>query len=158
MEANDALVTPRSPWETVSASLQAFNTGELEASLAYYAKDVVVKLNGVPPGEPDTHNGIEEARVWLQGLLEEHFEIREELIEADGDTVKVKALSWSDLTRQLDVAPLEATEVYIVKNGEIASLAWTISPDSAAKLQAALSRSSACIQGLTESNGTLTTS
>lgn len=140
MGANDAVVMRRSPWEVAAASTQAFNAGELEASVAFFAEDVVVKLDGVPPGERDAYKGKEEVRGWLHGLHEQHFEIREELIAADGDTLQVKALSWSDFTRQLGVAPLEATEEYVVKDGKITSLVWTLSPDSAAKLQAALSR------------------
>jgi hypothetical protein len=36
------------------------------------------------------------------------------------------------------VTPLEATEVYVIKNGKIASETWTLSLESLDKLQAAL--------------------
>jgi len=129
------------PWEVVVVSLKAFDCGDLEGSLAYWADDAVVRLIGVPPGERDTHHGKEEVYAWFQSLSAEHFEIQEELVRADGDTLTAKALSWSDRTRQLGVAPLEATEVYVVQNGKIASLTWTITPQSEAKLRAAVSRS-----------------
>jgi len=99
----------------------------------------VVKLIGSPPGQPDTYAGKQQLRGWFGSLFAEHFEIQEELIQAEGDTLTVKALTWSDPTRNLGIAPLEATEVYVFKNGKIASLTWTISPESQAKLQAAMS-------------------
>jgi ketosteroid isomerase-like protein len=135
---SDIPVGARSAWDTVVASTQAFNAGDIEASLAYFSEDVAVKLNGAPPGEPDAYHGKAEARAWLQRLRTQHFEIREELMAAEGNTLRVRALSWSDATRLLGVAPLEATEVYVVQDGKIAHLTWTISPESAARLQAAL--------------------
>ncbi len=130
-----------SPWQVLQDSLKEFAAGDLEGSLAYWADDAFVKLIGVPPGELDAYHGIEQLRAWLKGLSAIHFEIREELIEVEGDTLTVRALSWSDQTRQLGVAPLEATEVYVIKNGKIVGLTWTITAESLAKLQAALSGS-----------------
>lgn len=131
-----------SPWEVLQDSLKPFNAGDLDGSLAYWTDDAVVKLIGAPPGQPDTMRGKAELRAWVESLFAAHFEIQEELIKEEGDTLTVKALTWMDPTRQLGVAPLEGMEVYVVRNGKIASLTWTISPESQAKLQAALSRMS----------------
>ncbi len=128
-----------SAWEVVQDSMKPFSAADLDGALAYWADDARVKLIGVPPGEPDTYEGKQQLRVWFESLFAEHFEIQEELIEAEGDILTVKALSWSDPTRHLGVAPLEATEVYVFKNGKIASLTWMISPASQSKLQAAMS-------------------
>ena len=128
-----------SPWEILQDSLKPFRAADLEGALAYWADDAVVKLIGPPPGQPDTYAGKQQLRGWFGSLFAEHFEIQEELIQAEGDTLTVKALTWSDPTRHLGIAPLEATEVYVFKNGKIASLTWTISPESHAKLQAAMS-------------------
>ncbi len=129
------------PAGVVQASTKLFNSGDHEGSLGYWADDAVVKLIGVPPGQPDTFNGKEQIRAWYKSLAEIHFQIQEDLIKADGDTLTFKAVSSSDQLRQLGVASLTATEVYVVKNGKIASLTWTISPESAAKLQAAIAAS-----------------
>ncbi len=141
MEGEEARLRARSHWEVVQDSLKPFKAGDHEAALAYWADDAVVRLIGVPPGEPDSYAGKDGLRTWLESLSAIHFEIQEELIEEEGDTLTVRALSWSDPTRQLSVAPLEATEVYVVKNGKITSLTWTITSESLARLQAALSRS-----------------
>ncbi len=129
-----------SSWELVQESLKPFRAGDVEGGLAYWIDDAVVRLIGAPPGQPDTMRGKAELRTWFESLLIVHFEIEEELIKEEGDTLTVKALTWIDPTRQLGIAPLEGTEVYVVKNGKIASLTWTISPESQARLQAALSR------------------
>ena len=141
MESKEAHLSATSSWDVVQDSLKPFNAGNHEAALAYWADDAVVRLIGVPPDQPDTYEGKEQLRGWLESLSAIHFEIQEELIKEEGDTVTVRALSWSDPTRQLGVAPLEATEVYVVKNGKITSLTWTITSESLARLQAALSRS-----------------
>ncbi len=129
-----------SRWKVLQDSLKAFQVGDLDGSLAYWTDDAVVKLIGAPPGQPDTLRGKAAVRAWFESLLPMHFEIKEELIKEEGDTVTVKALTWMDPTRQLGIAPLEATEVYVLKNGKIAQMTWTITPESQAKLQAAMSQ------------------
>ncbi len=125
-------------WQMLQASLKPFSAGDVEGSLAYYADDAVVKLIGAPPGQPDTMRGKPEIRAWFESLRAAHFEIKEELLKEEGNTLTVRALTWMDATRQLGIAPLEGTEIYIIKNGKIASLTWTISPESQEKAQAAM--------------------
>jgi ketosteroid isomerase-like protein len=96
-----------SSWQVLQDSLKKFAAGDLEGSLAHWADDAVVKLIGVLPGEPDTYQGKGQLRTWLKSLSAIHFEIQEELIKVEGDTLTVRALSWSDQTRQLGVAPLK---------------------------------------------------
>jgi hypothetical protein len=63
------------------------------------------------------------------------------VLKVEGDTVTTRTTTWHDFTRQIGVAPLEAIEVYVIENGQIASAMWTLSPESLAKLQAALATS-----------------
>ena len=55
----------------------------------------------------------------------------------EGDTVTTETKTWTDDTRALGVAPIVATEVYIVQDGKIKSVTWTISDESLAVLMAA---------------------
>lgn len=128
-----------SNWELLVASLKAFHAGDMEAALAPWADDAVVRLIGAPPGERNIHEGKTQIRAWLSGLHADHFEIQEELLGVDGDILTVKALSWSDATRGLGVAPLEATEVYVIRDAKIRSLSWSMHPESLARLMAAVS-------------------
>lgn len=129
------------PVSIVQASTKLFNAGDYPGSLAYWADDATVKLNGVPPGQPDSFKGKDQILAWYKSLSAVHFQIQEEPIKVEGDTATFKASSTSDQTRQLGLASLDATEVYTVQNGKITSLTWTITPESAAKLQAAVAAS-----------------
>lgn len=140
MKTLEPSTSANSSWEMLVDGLKLFRAGDVEGGMADWADDVVIKLIGALPGQPDTLRGKAEARAWFESLLAAHFDIEEELIKEEGDTLTVKALTWIDQTRQLGIAPLEGTEVYVVKNGKIASYTWTISPESQAKLQAALAR------------------
>jgi ketosteroid isomerase-like protein len=127
-----------SKWDRLVASLQAYHAGDLDAALDYWDEAASIRLVGAPPGGHDAFDGRMQIRLWLEGLLAERFEIQEELVREDDDTVTVKALSWSDATRRLGVAPLVATEVYVFEGNRIRSLTWTLCPESLARLQAAL--------------------
>ncbi len=122
----------------VEAMAKSLNAGDVEGALAYFTDNATVKLNGVPPDVPDSYRGKTRIRQWFKDLLAGHFEIKVEMQKAEGDAVTSKTSTWQDATRQLGIAPLIATEVYEVKDGKIKSLTWTISPESLAKLQAAM--------------------
>ncbi len=138
MAAGQGETPMRTNWDRLVASLLAYHTGDLDAALVDWAEGATVSLVGAPPGEPDLYAGKEQIRAWMKALHTEHFEIQEELVREDGDTLTVKALSWSDWTRQLGVAPLVATEVYVFADGKVKSLTWTIDPESQARLMAAI--------------------
>ncbi len=85
----------------------------------------------------DVYNGKDQIRTWFQDLVAQHFAIQVDVQKEDTESVTTKTQTWTDGTRQLGVAPLVATEVYVVKESRIKGLTWTISPESLAKLQAA---------------------
>ncbi len=132
--------------ETLLNSINEFNAGNLEKSAEYYADDALVKLNGVPPGEKDTFKGKAEVLAWFKDLATQHFEIKVEILKVEGDTITTKTQTWMDATRALGVAPMVGTEVYVVKDGKIKSETYTVTPESAAKLQAAIAKAQAAAQ------------
>src|SRR5512141_2983810 len=82
------------------------NAGDVERTLAYWADDAKVKLLGVPAG---LYRGREELRGWFKKLVAQHVQIRVKIIKVRGDMVTTRTEFWSDLTRELGVAPLVAT-------------------------------------------------
>ena len=130
--------TPIPPAAVVLAGVEPLNAGDVEGALAYWADDATVRLVGVPPDVPDTYTGKEQVRAWFKDLVAAHFEIQVEVLKVEGDTVTTNTQTWQDTTRALGVAPLVATEVYVIEGGTIASLTWTISDESLARLQAAM--------------------
>lgn len=131
--------TTLSPTQVVTESAQVLSASGVEASLAYFADDAVYELVGLAPNLPGTYTGKGQLRAWMNELLADHFELQAEVIKEEGDTVTTKTLTWSDMTRKLGVAPLVATEVYLVKAGKIAHVTWTITPESQAKFMRAVS-------------------
>jgi len=84
------------PGVAVIAAANAFNAGDLEKSLGYYTDDASVKLNGVPPGEPDSFNGKDAIGAWFKGLTQVHFQLQVDVVKVEGDTVTTKTQSWMD--------------------------------------------------------------
>lgn len=105
----------------------------------YFADDAEVQLVGLRPGQPCSLKAREPLRAWFQELVDQCLSIEAEGIETRGGVVTVGVLVWSVLTRQLGVAPLVATGQILIQGGQIRSAQWTVHPESAAKLQAALS-------------------
>jgi hypothetical protein len=136
------------PADVVLAAARGLDSGDLDdtkmdASLAYYADDAIVKLVGLPAGQPDTFTGKEEIRAWWEGLSAQHFNMTVEVLSVDGDTVTTKTLTWMDWSRQAGIAPIEAIEVYVVNDGKIHSETWTITEASQASLQNAMAAAQA---------------
>jgi hypothetical protein len=127
-----------SPSVPVVGEVIPFNAGDVERTLTYWADDANVKLLGVPAGIRDSYSGREQMRGWFKKLVAQHFQIQVKIIKVRGDTVTTRTEIWSDLTRQLSIAPLVVTQVYVVNEGEIINLASTISPKAWLRFQCAL--------------------
>lgn len=125
--------------EVVLASLNAFNAGDLERALSHLADDAECTLIGFAPGHPRALKGKEQLRSWFKEFAAQHLRIEVDILAIEETVVTTGTLSWTDSTRQLGVAPLAATTQVLIDDGKIRSIKWTIHPESAAKLQAALS-------------------
>ena len=67
-----------------------------------------------------------------------HFKMEVEVLSVVDDVVTARMTTWHDFTREIGVAPVEATGIYVIKDGKIATEAWHVSEGSLAKLKAAL--------------------
>ena len=122
------------PESVVNALFEAFNAGDVDTIAAFYADDAVVRF----PDENETLTGAEEIRPWIEELVAMNFAIEATSLQVEGNTATVAIRTWADPTRALGIAPLEATDVYIVKDGKIAGQTSTFTEESLAKLMAAL--------------------
>jgi LPXTG-motif cell wall-anchored protein len=122
------------PAKVVTDHVAAFKTGDLDAALAYYADDAVYHLDFMD----ETYTGKDEIRAWWDDLATQNFDLEVEVLEVEGNAVTTHTKTWVDFTRELGIAPLEATEVYIVEDGKIKSGTWTPTEETIAKLQAAM--------------------
>jgi hypothetical protein len=127
-----------SPSVPVVGEVIPLNAGDVERALAYWADDASVKLVGLPTGDQDSYNGKEQVRGWFKKLLAQHIQMQVKVIRVQRNIVTTRTQTWIDMTRQLGIAPLTATDVYIISEGKIASLISTISIKSRLKFQSAL--------------------
>ena len=127
-----------SPSVPVVGEVIPLNAGNVEVALAYWADDATVKLLGLPTNDQDSYSGKEQVRGWFKELTAQHFQMEVKVIRVQGNFVTTRTQTWNDLTRQLGVAPLTATEVYIISEGQIAGLISTISTKCRFRFQAAL--------------------
>jgi hypothetical protein len=121
------------PAQVVTDHLVPFKAGDLDAAQAYFADDAVYHLEFMD----ETYTGADEIRAWWEGLQEQNFDIEVEVGNVDGNKVTTHTKTWMDFTRELGIAPLEATEVYIVENGKITSGTWTPTEETIDKLMTA---------------------
>jgi ketosteroid isomerase-like protein len=125
-------VTPQSKVNTeiVLNMVENLNNGDVEGSLAYFADDAVVYIMGFPPTGMEVYHGREQIRSLWQDSVDNHFKWEAEVTSALGDMVNIRAKTWHDFTRQLDVAPLEYTDVYELKDGKIVTYGSWLTKES----------------------------
>jgi len=132
-----ACAKPENSSETVQKMIEAMNAGDIEKSLTYFSDDAVVYIIGLPPTGMEVYAGKEAIRGLWQDSLDNHFQWETEITSEDGDILFVRAKTWHDFTRMLEVAPLEYTDVYEVVDGKIITYGTTITADALAKFMPA---------------------
>jgi hypothetical protein len=131
-------VAKKFPSVPVVGEVIPLNAGDVESALAYWADDATISLVGIPLGIRDSYNGKEQVRIWFKCLVAQHFQIQVKVIKVQGNIVTTRTETKSDLTRQMGIAALITTEIYVVNEGKIACLTLTISPKSRLNFQSAL--------------------
>jgi len=133
-----ATPTANLPSATVMSMTERMNAGDLEGAMAYWDDDAVVYFLGLPPTGTEIYKGKEQFRPVFEENVSSHLQWEVDIRSIVGDEVNARAKNWHDFTRQLGVAPLEATEVYVIHDGKIVSYAWTLTEESLARLKPAL--------------------
>ena len=127
-----------SPLATIVLGMgEALSAGDLEGTLAYWADDATFYIYGLPPNGGELVAGKEALRAEFTGEIEAHQKLESEIRTVQGNVITTREKTWHDFTRQLGVAPLEATGVYQIVDGKIANYAWTLTEESATRLKAA---------------------
>lgn len=132
--------TPDRRSATVLDMAERFNAGDLDGALTYWAEDARVYFYGLPPSGTEIYTGKQQIRPVFEENVAGHFKWEIEILAVSGDVVTARAKTWHDFTRQLGVAPVEAAEVYVIRDGKIAAYTWTITEESLARLKPALAK------------------
>ena len=124
------------PAALFTALADALNAGDVDAALALVADDAVLTF----PDLGYVFTGKEEIRGWYEGLVAQNLHAEPSDFQIDGDRMtwsnKVSIDDW----RALGIAPLDYTGEGTVQDGKIKSYTETMTPQSLAKLQAAMAQ------------------
>jgi hypothetical protein len=131
--------TPQSALNTevVLRMIESLNAGDVEGSLVYYADDAMVYFMGLPPTGIEIYKGKEQIRSLWQDSVNNHFKWDVKVTSASQNQVFIQAKTWHDFTRQLEVAPLEYTDVYQVIDGKIKTYGSWLTEESLARFKTA---------------------
>lgn len=113
-------------------SVKPLNTGDIDAAMAAFTDDAVVKL--MIPGAPETYTGAAEIRSWMEGLAALHWKGQVEILKVEGNLVTSRIKTWMDPTRAAGIAPLEGMEEYTFREDKIVAYTWTPTEETLAKL------------------------
>jgi len=103
----------------LTAMADALNAGDVEATMALFIDDVVIKMlfgNALPP---ESYSGREQVRFLMEDLVANNFKIQIEILQVLGDIAVTRSKTWHDFTIQLGIAPLDYIEIYPIQDGKI---------------------------------------
>lgn len=121
------------PEAVVTAFFEAFNAGDVESTVAYYADDAVMHI--APFHEP--YVGKEAIRAAFAEMVAGHAAVEYEVLQVEGDTVTLRNWYADDSVRALGLK-LEAAQEIVVQDGKIVSNIWTATDETLAAYQAAM--------------------
>jgi ketosteroid isomerase-like protein len=121
------------PESVVTAFFEAFNAGDIEGAVDYYADDAVWHI--VPFYEPFTSKAA--IRAAVEGMVAGHAAVEYQILQVEGNTVTLRNWYADDNVRALGLK-LEANQEVIVQDGKIVSNIWTATEESLAAYQAAV--------------------
>jgi len=119
------------------------NAGDVEAAIAFYADDALRTQQPPPAGQSGVWTGKEQVRGFVKGLVADHFKVELSNLKAAGDKITYTCTFSTDTYRKLGVAPLVAVEEAMLERGKIKSQTVTVTPESVAKIQAAMAAAQA---------------
>ena len=128
----------KDPAEMLNVFADSLNAGNVNATMAFFTDDPVVKLffgNVLPP---ESYVGSEQVRSLMENLIAINFKIEIEVLQMLGDIAVTRSKTWNDQTIQLGIAPLEMIEVYPIKDGKFQGFVSIVIDESLAKLKDAL--------------------
>ena len=115
------------PLAIVNSWLERLNAGDVDAALSYLADDAQITSDKV-------YTGKEEIRGWYEAQVEANAVSTLSDCQVDGETVTCQSVYTDDGLQAMGVDSLEGELVLTVSDGKIQTYAFTMSPESLAKL------------------------
>lgn len=126
------------PIAIAQAFCAAWNRHDAGAVVALFSDEGTVRLNPPPPNERDHYDGRDEIRGWVVDEMPGfHVDARD--FKAVGSTVTFYGEVVSDEVRTNGVVPLGMdSEIKTTGDGKISSFVASLTPDTLARIQAAM--------------------
>ena len=122
----------------ITAMADALNAGDVEATMALFTDDAIIKILYGDARPPSSHIGREQVRVFMEKLAANNFKIQIEILQVLGDIAVTRTKTWMDASIQLGIAPLDYIEIYPIQDGKINGFVDIATDETVAKLKAAL--------------------
>lgn len=122
------------------AQYEAINAGELEASLALLAEDVIAIALPPPPGVEPVMVGKAASRAANEYLISVHDQVEFTSFQVNGESINFRAVVTDDFLKSIGVNYLEFSGTGLVQNGLVVSETWLMSKESVARLEIAVAQ------------------
>jgi len=123
----------------ITAMADALSAGDVEATMALFTDDAILKSSFGDALPPDSTIGKEQVRLSMEYMVENNFKIQIEILLVLGDIAVTRTKTWIDETRQLGIAPLVYIEIYPFQDGKIKGFISIATDETVAKIKDALS-------------------
>ncbi|MBI4789708.1 MAG: nuclear transport factor 2 family protein [Chloroflexi bacterium] len=127
----------------IKSQVDALNAGNVDAVMAFFADAATQTMQPPPAGQSGVWTGKEQIRGFFSGLIADHFSVELSNVKMAGDKITYTCTFSTDSYKKLGVAPIVAVEDTVFEGGKIKSKTITLTPESLAKIQAAMAAAQA---------------
>ncbi|MBI5302037.1 MAG: DJ-1/PfpI family protein [Chloroflexi bacterium] len=136
-------VPPPDPASLIKVLVDTLNAGNVDAAMAFFADDATQTQTPPPAGTSGVRTGKEQIRDFYKGLIADHFSVELSNVRAVSDKITYTCTFSTDSYKKMGVAPLVTIEEAVFVGGRIKSQTITVTPESLAKIQAAMAAAQA---------------
>ncbi len=126
------------PASQIKALVDVLNAGNVDAAIAFFTDDAMQTQTPPPSGTSGIRTGKDQIRGFYKGLIDDHFSVELSNVKTAGDKVTYTCTFSTDSYKKMGVAPLVTLEEAVFVGGKIKSQTINVSPESLAKIQAAM--------------------
>ncbi len=132
--------SPKDLVDLIDAFHAMWNAHRIDGILSFFTEDAVITVVGFPRGTSTCYRGKTAIEEMLQAYLPGWQVSARSHIPADTNRVRWMARISADVLRRLGVDWIEWKAEVVLRNGKIAAFTVTLTPDSIAKIDAAIRR------------------
>jgi hypothetical protein len=133
--ADFALLAP------VEAEIKALNSKDAEKAGACYTDNGVIVLRpDLPFAAERKINGRAEVTKWFEDLVAVNFRMEANFLPPEGNKIKAEVKTWTLMTEEMGVAPMNGTAEYTVEGGKIAKMLYVVTLESVQRFESARNR------------------